>query len=139
MNEYTIDDIYIGKEASYSVTITADMMDSFRRITADENPLHTNESFAKDVGYKDKVCYGLLTSSFFSTLAGVYLPGRYSLIRSIEIKYAKPVYVGDMLEISGVVTAVNKDYGFFDMKLAVHNEAGEKVIRGKMQVGFTNK
>ena len=114
------------------------MLFAFREITGDTNPLHTDPKFAAESGNKDRVCYGLLTSSFLSTLAGVYLPGRYSLIRSVEVKFIKPVYPGDELTVKGTVTEVNTDFSFFEMKVEIRNAEGEKVLRGKMQVGVTD-
>ena len=139
MNDYKINDIKVGLEESFSVTVTDKMMAAFKDITGDINPLHNDADFAKASGHPDKVCYGLLTTSFLSTLAGVYLPGRYSLIRSVEVKYAKPVYAGDELVIKGTVTEVNTDFNFFDMKVDIRNQDGDKVLRGKMQVGVVNE
>ena len=135
MNEYRFADIHTGLTESFTVTVTAEMMEKFRDITGDVNPMHTDPSFAKERGYEREIAYGMLTSSFLSTLAGVYLPGRNSLIRSVEVKFPKPVMVGDELTVSGEVTDVNDEGHFFDMKIAIRNQRGEKVCRGKMQIG----
>ena len=105
-------------------------------MTGDVNPLHTDETFAKEKGYGSNVAYGMLTASFLSTLAGVYLPGERSLIHSVESKFTKPVYVGDTLKISGQVTECNEMFSVFTMKTTIVNQKGEKVLRGKMQVGI---
>lgn len=136
MNNYTIDDIEIGLKESFKVTVTEDMMQAFLNITGDVNPLHNDEVFAREKGYAGKVVYGLLTSSFLSTLAGVYLPGERSLIREVETKLKKPVFVGDELIISGEVTEINKDFNIFVMKVEIINQNKEKVLRGKMQMGI---
>lgn len=136
MNNYTIDDIEIGHKESFNVTITEDMMRAFLNITGDVNPLHNDETFAKEKGYAGKVVYGLLTSSFLSTLAGVYLPGERSLIREVETKLKKPVFVGDELTVSGEVSEINKDFNIFVMKVEIINQNKEKVLRGKMQMGI---
>ncbi len=138
MNEYKLEDIYEGMKESFEVTVTDRMLEAFKEITGDDNPLHTDVSFAHAAGHPDKVAYGMLTASFLSTLAGVYLPGRYSLIRSVEVKFAKPVYAGAVLTVTGEVREINKDFGFFDMKVEIRDGQGEKVLRGKMQVGFTS-
>ena len=77
----------------------------------------------------------MLTSSFLSTLAGIYLPGEKSLIREVEVKMKKTVYVGNSLCIKGEISEINADFGIFTMKVTITNEAGEKVLRGKMQMG----
>jgi len=135
MNKYTMKDIKVGLKESFSVTVTSEMMDGFKAITGDINPLHTDEAFAKANGFADKVVYGMLTSSFLSTLAGVYLPGENSLIREVEVKMKKTVFVGDTLTVTGEVSEINTDFNIFVMKVTIVNQDGEKVLRGKMQMG----
>lgn len=136
MNIYRFEDIELGLTESFNVTITADMMDAFKNITGDVNPLHCDKAFSKQEGFKDRVVYGLLTSSFFSTLAGVYLPGEKSLIHEIQFKYKKPVFIGDELTISGTVSEIDDKFKVFTMKVSVINQDNEKVIRGSMRIGF---
>ncbi len=137
MNEYRYEDIHIGMTESFSVRVTEEMMDSFRGITGDINPLHNDEAYAHEQGYDARVVYGMLTSSFLSTLAGVYLPGRRSLIRSVECKFPAPVLAGDELTITGEVTDMNDDYRFITLKVSIRNQQGVKVCRGKMEIGVT--
>ena len=135
MNTYKFDDIIIGMKETFTVIITKEMLESFCKITGDINPLHTNKSFAKEQGYKDCVAYGMLTASFLSTLAGVYLPGKYSLIYEVENKFINPVFIGDTLTISGEVIEKNDIFSFFIMKVVISNQNNKKVLRGKMKVG----
>lgn len=134
MNEYTYDEIIIGQEESFQVTVSEEMMEQFLRITGDVNPLHRDAAYAVTRQYVDKVVYGMLTASFFSTLAGVYLPGRYSLIHSVETKFLRPVYVGDVLTVSGTVKEKEDAYRMLILNLLIKNRKGEKVVKGTMQI-----
>ena len=134
MNSYRYDEIDIGKEEEFNVVVTGEMLDAFGIITGDVNPLHTDADYAGSKGYKGRVAYGMLTASFLSTLAGVYLPGKYSLIQSTEIKFAEPVYIGDRLNIKGEVTEKNDTYKLIFLKVTIRNGSGKKVCRGKMQI-----
>jgi len=135
MNTYTYDEISIGDEESFTVTITDAMMKSFLEITGDVNPLHNDEDYAGKSGYPGRVVYGMLTASFLSTLAGVYLPGERSLIQTVETKMAKPVYIGDTLTISGKVTEKHDSFSLIILKVTIKNQNGDSVLRGKMQIG----
>lgn len=121
---------------SFSVKITKEMMDSFCKMSGDINPLHRDEAFAKEHGFKDRVVYGMLTSSFLSTLAGVYLPGEKSLIHEVDVKFKKPVFVDDELVVKGEVSEINSDFKVFTMKVTITNQNDEKVLRGSMRIGF---
>ena len=135
MNEYRISDISVGMKESFSVTITEKMMKQFYDITADENPLHVNVHFARERGFDDKVVYGMLTASMISTLGGCYLPGKYCLIQGVEIKFSKPVFVGDTLEVLGEVSKVDYDLRYLEVKVTIKNQRGEKVLRGILKAG----
>lgn len=136
MNNYSLEDIVKGQKESFKVVITDKMMEAFKGITGDINPLHNDKEYAVSKNFDDRVAYGMLTSSFLSTLAGVYLPGEKSLIREVEVKMKMPVYVGDELTITGEVTEINNDFKFFIMNVAIRNQNNEKVLRGKMNVGI---
>ncbi len=134
MKEYTYDEVKVGLEESFQVTITEKMMEQFLQITGDENPLHRNAEYAQSRNYADKVVYGMLSASFYSTLAGMYLPGKYSLIHSMESKFLRPVYVGDTLTISGTVKEKEDAYRMLILALLIKNQNGEKVSKGTMQI-----
>ncbi len=134
MNLYSYEEIEIGQKEEFRVEIKEALLDRFREITGDENPLHRDEIYARQQGHKGRVAYGMLTASFLSTLAGVYLPGERSLIQSVEIKFAKPVYIGDILTVTGEVTEKNDTYQLIFLKVTIRNQNGEKVLRGKMQI-----
>ena len=136
MNNYKFEDLKIGMSESFSVTITEEMMDSFLSLSGDENPLHVDKEFALSQGYSDRVVYGLLTTSFISKLIGVLLPGRYCLLQGIELKYSKPVYVGDILIVRGVVDELHESVQRMTLKVEIINQDEKKVVKGKVEIGF---
>ncbi len=135
MNEYTYEQIEIGHREEFEIAVTEEMMSSFCRITGDVNPLHNDDDYAIRKGHPGRVVYGMLTASLLSTLAGVYLPGKNSLIHEVKIKFAKPVYVGDMLAVEGIVEEKHDVYSLLVLKVTIRNQNKEKVCRAKMQVG----
>lgn len=137
MNEYRFDEIAEGQKESFSVTITEEMIESFRALTGDVNPLHQDADYAKEKGYPDKVCFGMLTASFLSTMAGVYMPGKYSLIQSVEVKFSKPVFAGDEICFTGKVSEKNDTFRFIKLKVDGVNQNGEKKLKAVMQIGVS--
>ena len=135
MNHYRFEDISVGMTESFSVTVTADMMQKFYEVTADDSPIHMSDEAARARGHKGRVVYGMLGASLFSTLAGVYLPGEHCLLHSVEAKFAKPVYIGDVLTVSGTVKEINDTFRTMIVKAAIQNQDGVKVTRGSFQCG----
>lgn len=136
MNHYTLADMAIGMTQSFTVTVTPEMMTQFYAITGDDSPIHMSEEYAAERGYPGRVVYGMLGASFFSTLAGVYLPGEHCLLHSVESKFAKPIFIGDTLTVTGKVTEVNDTFSEVTIKATIENQDGKKVTRGIIKAGL---
>ena len=136
MNHYTLADMKPGLTESFTVTVTQQMMDQFLAITGDCSPIHVDADYAKDRGYPGCVVYGMLGASFFSTLAGVYLPGEHCLLHGVECKFARPIFVGDTLTITGKVADVSEAVSEAEIKATIVNQDGKKVTRGIIKAGL---
>lgn len=138
MNEYTLQEVRVGMEVSFQREITVQMEEAFRTITGDVNPLHSDDAFAMEIGkgkFPSHVTFGMLTASFYSTLAGVYMPGKYSLIHSFEdLKFLKPVFVGDKLTIIGEVVEIEEQLGLLRINAKIMNQNNKCVSKAKMKV-----
>ena len=135
MREYKLKDIYKGLCESFEVKITPELENKFRDITQDLNLLHIDDEFANEIlgSNKGHAAFGMLTASFLSTLAGMYLPGRYSLIHSVEVSFIKPVYAGDVLIIKGVVDEIYEELRMIKLKVNICR-LDEVVCKAKMKV-----
>ncbi len=138
MNEFTFSEITVGMKETFTRKITSDMEDIFRKLSGDGNPLHSDDEFALEVGegkFPGHVTFGMLTASFYSTLAGMYLPGKYSLIHSFEeLSFLKPVFAGDLLTVAGEVFEKEEAFGLIRIKAVIRNQYGNIVSRAKMKV-----
>ena len=135
MNTYDFTDLHIGMTEESTVTVKEENIQKFFEITGDANPLHRDASYAVAQGYPDCAVYGMLTASYYSTLAGVYLPGENSLIHGVDAKFLKPVFVGDTLTVEGKVSEKNDTYKLLIIKASIRNQDGEKVSRATIRVG----
>lgn len=136
MNSYTMQTITVGLTAQFTTEITAQKMELFYELTGDCSPIHMDSVYAQGRGFPGRVCYGMLCASLFSTLAGVYLPGEHCLLHSVESKFVKPVFIGDKLTVTGVVSEVNETFGEITIKATITNGAGKKVTRGVIKAGL---
>jgi len=134
MNTFTFDEIKEGMEASFQRKISLDDVSRFSEITGDKNPLHMDETYASESQFKQRVVFGLLIESFFSTIVGMYLPGKYALILSVESKFKKPTYINDILTFKGVVLKKHDFGNMISVKTTAENQKGEVVVEGKINV-----
>ena len=135
MNAYRWSDLAVGLRHEFEATITEEMMGRFLLDTGDCNPLHVDAAYAKAQGFQDRVVYGLLTSSLYSTLAGVHLPGKFCLLQGIDISFLRPVFVGERLRISGEIAYLNDSYRQAEIRAEIVNSNGFKVSRAKIKAG----
>ena len=114
------------------------MENKFRQISGDENPLHMDDSFAYEISggkYSSHVTFGLLTASLYSTLAGMYLPGKYSLIHSLEnLSFQQPVFTGDKLTVEGKVVDKDESLHLLRIKAVIKNQNNKTVSKAMMKV-----
>ena len=137
MNEYQFSQIQIDDQESFFYHLDDNKMKLFREISGDENPLHTDIDFAKEKGYSENVVYGQLTAAALSTLAGMYIPGKLSIIHKIETNFLKPVFLSKCpLQVMGTVKEKDERFKTITLKFEMFDTEHVKVCKGKMRIGF---
>lgn len=130
---YKLEDIFVGMSESYSQTITDADIKSFSGISGDRNPVHLDENYAESSRFKKRIAHGMLSASFFSALFGTKLPGEGSIYVSQNLKFRRPVYIGDTIVATIEVTKVDlgKRRVYFNTYCKVGNA---KVITGDAEI-----
>ena len=134
MKEYTYNELKIGHIEEFSRRISDKDIISFSKLSGDRNPLHLDESYARTTEFGKCVAFGMLAGIMHSTLAGMYLPGKYSLILKEESSFIGPVFSGDNIKITGELKD-KKDFGkllFIETKIL--NQKQKTIIKGKLIV-----
>eukprot|EP01084_Bolivina_argentea_P029159 54122_1 len=92
----------VGDYTIYDKTFTADEINTFSKLTLNENALHdvNDPSKAQSAGFDGTVAQGMFSASVFSAAIGAYFPGAIAFDMSIQFR--KPVYVDD--HVHGIVT-----------------------------------
>lgn len=135
MNCFTYKELQIGQTAEFSRIITEEMMEDFCKISGDENPLHVSKDFASQKGFPDRVVYGMLTSSLYSCLGGVYIPGKHCLLQSVHADFISPVFIGDTLTVHGMIKEKYDSVKQIVIKAEIHNQDGKKVSKAIIKAG----
>mgnify|MGYP000876204921 FL=1 len=135
MNDFSYDDLAVGQMATFSRTVTGEMMEAFRRLSGDENPLHNDVEFAVERGFSGRVVYGMLTASLYSALAGVYLLGKRCLLQSVYTDFLHPVFIGETLTITGKIVEKHDSVRQVIIKATIRNTEGKRVSRAKIEAG----
>ena len=79
----------------------------------------------------------MLQGAVYSQLIGVYLPGKYCLLQDMKISFMAPVFIGDVLTVTGEVKDVDERYQRIRIKAMMRNQDGRKVSRALIDVGLS--
>jgi len=138
--ELEYDQISLGDTSQFNILITEEFVNKFSNLCGDNNPLHMDEEYAKATSYKGRIVHGLAVSSFFSTLVGMYLPGKKCLYLSQSVNFKNPVRIGDLITVKGEVIRKVDSFKMLHIKTQVLNK-NIVMIEGeaKVLVGENNE
>ena len=107
MIKLNLANIRCGDFAEVKKLMTIGMTKNFANISEDFNPIHLDEKYASKSRYKKKIIHGLMAVSLFSGLFGTKLPGEGSIYKSQNIRFKRPIYIGDTVLARIEVTSVD--------------------------------
>ncbi|MFQ5959959.1 MAG: MaoC family dehydratase [Candidatus Methylomirabilales bacterium] len=129
-----INGLQVGQKAVIVKTITAADIRQYSAVTGDTNPLHTDRAFAKTTPFGEPIAQGMLSASVISACIGSRLPGPGTIYLSQELRFLRPVKIGDTVIARIEVTEIIAEKNRVRLKTTLHNQRGEKVIEGSALV-----
>ena len=129
----------IGQSASFTKRITENDINAFAEVSGDFNPIHVDEEAAKKSVFGRRIAHGMLSASFISAVLGMYLPGEGTIYLGQNLKFLKPVDIGDEITAKvTVVEVVNADKGIYKLATQCFNQKDEMVIDGEATVKYVD-
>ncbi len=123
--------IQIGDSASFSKTISEADVYGFAGIVGDFNDVHINEIAAQQSLFGRRIAHGMLVAGLISTVIGMKLPGAGSIYLEQELKFKKPVYLGDTVTaVVRVIEILNSEKGIYKLDTVVKNINEENAVEG---------
>lgn len=126
----TIETIQLGDSASFSKTVTETDIMMYAGISGDFNPAHINAESAKDSMFGQRIAHGMLSAGFISNVLGMQLPGPGTIYMGQELKFLKPVYIGDTVTATATVVERIEEKNRLKLETIVTNQRGDIVISG---------
>jgi len=127
-------ELVVGMAAEVSRTYDEWDIFTFAAVTGDLNPAHTDEAFAEATPFHGRVAHGMLTSSLISAILGMRLPGPGTIYLSQELKFRRPVRIGDMITARAEVVELLPEKNIARLKTTCVNQRGEMVLEGEAVV-----
>ncbi len=131
---FTIDQLEVGQQASFSKTVAESDVYLFAGISGDFNPAHINQAYAEQTAFKTRIAHGMLAAGFISTVLGNQLPGPGTIYISQSLNFLAPVAIGDTITATAEVVELNMDKKRARLKTVCTNQDGREVLVGEALV-----
>ena len=125
-----IDDITVGLSTRFSKTVSESDVYLFAGITGDLDPNHVDEEYCKRTSLGHRVAHGALIVGYMSAASTHILEDFERPMVSVgydRIRFIKPVYLGDTINIEYVITSLDRERERIISKVEVKNQQGELV------------
>jgi acyl dehydratase len=125
-----IDDIKVGLSTRFSKTVSESDVYLFAGITGDLDPNHVDEEYCKRTSLGHRVAHGALIVGYMSAASTRILEDFERPMVSVgydRIRFIKPVYLGDTINIEYVITSLDREHERITSKVEVKNQQGELV------------
>lgn len=131
LENVTFDELRVGQSAGLCRMLTKKDIALFATVSGDINPAHLDEAYARDNMFHGLIGHGMWSGGLISAILGTLLPGPGTIYLEQDIRFKKPVRIGD--KITARVTVKDKATGgkpvvTFDCVCV--NDKGEDVAAG---------
>ena len=128
-----IEDIEMGMSRHLHKVISDEDIALFAQVSTDHNPVHLDESYARDTIFQGRIAHGMLTAGLISAVIGEQLPGHGSVYLGQSLKFLAPVRPGDLVYAEVIVSDIDlpRRRVFLDCQCKVD---GRRVLVGEATV-----
>jgi 3-hydroxybutyryl-CoA dehydratase len=124
----------VGEEATFIRAFTQEDIETFSRLSGDTNPIHLDETYAKQTRFGGRIIHGMLVASLISSALGTILPGPGCVYASQQLSFRAPARIGERLTARVRVTDWDATKGRIILATEVINERAEQLIVGEAKL-----
>jgi len=114
--------------------LTLETLRAYAEVSGDNAQAHIDSQAARDMGFPDAFAHGLLSMAWLGRLLTDQIP--VHMLKSYSVRFTAPVYVGEVLICSGLVTTSDVVDGHLrlEIDLKVADDSGALKLAGKAVV-----
>ena len=128
------EELTVGAKDSLTRTLTEQDLLLFAKVSGDTNPVHLDEAFAATTQFEGRIAHGMWTASLISCALATKLPGPGGIYLGQELKFMRPVKVGDTVTVQLEVLDINERRKRATVSTNVVNQDGKIVVKGKAEI-----
>jgi phosphate acetyltransferase len=130
----TFDELQLGQRAHLLRTLSLQDIQAFALVSGDVNPAHVDAEYAEGTRFHGVIAHGMFAGALISGLLGTEFPGPGTIYIEQNLRFHRPVHVGDALNVS--VWVLHKEAATHKVRMGceVLNQRGEQVVSGEALV-----
>lgn len=128
------EELTVGQSDTLTRTLTEEDLLLFARVSGDTNPVHLDKEYAATTQFEGRIAHGMWTSSLISCALATRLPGPGGIYLSQEVKFMRPVKIGDTVTVKLEVTDINERRKRATVSTNVINQYGKTVVKGQAEI-----
>lgn len=133
-NSLLYEEIKIGDIFSFEYFVDESTVFKFAELTGDFNPLHMDESYAKETLFGGRIVHGMLLAGLFSTLVGMLCPGERALYLSQDISFRNTLFLGKKIKVEGKVLSKFDGINVLEIKTLIKDLEGNIFVDGLAKI-----
>ena len=122
----------------FTFSVNQSSAQRFAELSGDRNPLHIDPDYAKTTKFGQNILHGAFSAGLFSHLAGMYLPGKSCLLRSLKLNFIAPIFLPSELYVKGEEIYFGNNVGRVDVNI-LDSKTNEKYVEGFYEYTFHEK
>lgn len=113
--------------------ISREQLFEYAEASGDKNPIHLDDSFAKQGGFPSVIAHGMISMALLADLVRMHFPeDHYNTVR-FKVRFRKVAFPSDQLTCEGNVKNVSAE-GNIVVTLLAKNQNGEVITEGEAEV-----
>lgn len=132
----SLEKLRVGLSAQFEREITEKDVVEFARNSGDQNPLHVDTEYARSTNLAARVVHGAYQVALASAMAGMYLPGKNSLLVSCNAQFNRPLYFPCRVAVQGEIIAWDPGGRRGDLRVIIV-ELPSGIASSHIHLGFT--
>lgn len=130
LENVTFVELEIGQSAELKRRLTKREVDLFAAVSGDVNPAHMDEHYAENSFFHGIIGHGMWSGGLLSTLLGTVLPGPGTTYLEQDMRFLRPVRLGDTVLARITVKSKHKDKPVVVFDCVCLNEKGDTLLEG---------
>lgn len=139
MTGKTIDELHAGDSDSFTKTVSESDIYLYAGISGDLNPAHIDHEYASNTFFKARIAHGMLSAGFISAVIGMKLPGPGTIYREQNLRFLRPVYIGDTIRATVEVLEIDLEKKIVTLATRCFNQENTLVLDGTALVNPPRK